>query len=120
MQLDIYSSVDLSKKLRLDEEASPYSNPRICVWKVEVVEDYLVKLRSNMDFIQHKSWDEESKLQTQVTSQTQNKNISEDDTFDAELGNGKSIFALRICGSFHLLFDLPILFRILLVNNCYL
>ena len=92
MQLDIYSSVDLSKKLRIDDEASSYSNPRICLWKIEVVEDHLAKLRSNMDFSQHKSSDEESKLQTQVTSQTQNKNVWEDDIVGTELGKGKSIF----------------------------
>jgi hypothetical protein len=93
MQLDIYSSGDLSKKLRIDDEASPYSNPRICLWKIEVVEDYLVKLRSNMDFIQHKRSDEENKLQTQVTSQPQTKNIWEDDNVDTELGRGEITFA---------------------------
>jgi hypothetical protein len=65
-----------------------------------------------MNFNQHESSGEESKLQTQTTDQTQNKNIGEDDTVASELGKGKPFFASRICGSFHLLFDFPILFRI--------
>lgn len=88
MLLDIYKSVVLSKKLRLEDEASSYSNARICLWKIDVAEDYLVKLRSNLDSIQDMNSVEESKLQTQATGQPQIENIGQDDSLDTELGKG--------------------------------